>query len=600
MTDWSKQKVPDLKVELKNRGLPINGLKAELVARLEASDQEEPGQGGGDEQVEDTPSNDAEDEEADAGEANGAAAIAAPSEEEAPTESVPVAAEVIAEDPAQQPVESSAATEVPSDAGASEPKDNREPLQDSSTEENIPQQAEAEQESALAPDAAPESSGPSGTTNTTEPETSVEPASESQKRKRRSATPQPDEEDLARKRARADVSGDVTGSIAPAVRLVDEEDLPAAPSADEAMVDRDDAEPPATVDKDRAEQALDEMDYARDVAPALHPATSALYINNLMRPLRPNDVRAHLASLAAPNGEEPNDNIILNFHLDHIRTHAFVVFDSVSAASRARTALHDCVWPNESNRKALWVDFVPAEKVEGWIEMEEASRNGRSGSRWEVVYDNGPDGVEARLESGAISSSRGNPAPESRRLAPAEPERASAIPLGPRGFRDAAPPTGPRAVRPGTGPGPRPPPNTLGTAIERTRAQPVIAYQMVSDELAARRTENMHSFYTRDTDRDLGREINRYSFEDGDSFVDRGKEVFEGIRPPHRERGGGRDRRGNGRGGYGGRPPRRGPPPFRQRSDRYLPGLSDARNDRRPRHDDDDRGSYRPRDRDRR
>ncbi|KAF4970810.1 hypothetical protein FZEAL_9967, partial [Fusarium zealandicum] len=165
------------------------------------------------------------------------------------------------------------------------------------------------------------------------------------------------------------------------------------------------------------------------------------------------------------------------------------------------------------------------------------------------------------------------------------------IPLGPRGFRDPTIPTGPRPVRPGTGPGPRPPPiNTPGGASKRTQTRPVVHYQPVSEDLARRRLDNMHSFYTADRDRDIGREINRYSFEDEASFVDRGKEVFEGIRPPHRERGMDHGRRGGG--GGGGRRRGRGGG-GRPRSDRYLPPPRDGRRPRRDSKPDGERGAPR-------
>src|SRR5690606_34171350 len=114
----------------------------------------------------------------------------------------------------------------------------------------------------------------------------------------------------------------------------------------------------------------DAVDLDRDVAPAIHPATPALYIANLMRPLRPVDMQTHLIDLATPPRLPLSNDVITLFHLDQIRTHAFVVFASTSAASRVRTLLHDSVWPNESNRKALFVDFIPPEKVQEWIDTE--------------------------------------------------------------------------------------------------------------------------------------------------------------------------------------------------------------------------------------
>ncbi len=114
--------------------------------------------------------------------------------------------------------------------------------------------------------------------------------------------------------------------------------------------------------------------------------------------------------------------------------------------------------------------------------------------------------------------------------------------------------------------------------FKATRALPSLLYRPASEEVVRRRIDNMRSFYTKDRYRDLGpvEDINRYTFENGDSFVDRGKEVFVGIRPPHRER--------QMRGG-GGRPsgPRRGgpppPPSFRPRGDRYMGGRDNGRGD---------------------
>lgn len=338
-------------------------------------------------------------------------------------------------------------------------------------------------------------------------------------------------------------------------------------------------------------EMTEEMDVERDVDPSIHPATSALYIKNFMRPLRAPDVQAHLAHLVNPSGGDTAHDDLEDFFLDQIRTHAFAVFKSVSAASRVRNALHNRVWPDEANRKPLWVDFVPAEKVRGWIETEESQGGSRSSTakRWTVTYDDGGDSgdVVAHLELDDATS-RAPTGPSARGPAPPPPTRPA--PKGPAFDSTNMIPLGPRAQRGHEGPPPRPnmppgrgPPSQPGGTFGTTTARPYVTFRLVSEDLARQRIDDMQSYYTKDYRRDFGKEINRYTFEDGVHFVDRGAEVFEGIRPPHRERErqmerrGGRGGRGRGRGGprFGGR----GPPPFQSRSDRYLPGLTD-RDDR--------------------
>lgn len=315
----------------------------------------------------------------------------------------------------------------------------------------------------------------------------------------------------------------------------------------------------------------------RPVVPAIHPATSALYIKNFMRPLRTVDVKDHVIALATPPSQAPNPDVVIDFYLDPIRTHALVSFNSISAASRVRSALHDQVWPDERNRKALWVDFIPADKVLDWIEIEEAEGGGRAKmNRWEVVYGADADGnMTARLEEGGPDIARPNP----RAAAPPTGPASTYVPTGPSqpaasGIQGA--PTGPR------GRGGRMPPGyplqgsvTPQEGSKTTRALPSLVYRPQPEDIVQRRVDNMRSYYTKDRYRDMGpaEDINRYTFENVDSFVDRGKEVFVGIRPPHRER----QMRAGGGGGPGG-PRRGGPPPasFRPRGDRYLGGRRDG------------------------
>ncbi|KAL9044362.1 MAG: hypothetical protein Q9214_002496, partial [Letrouitia sp. 1 TL-2023] len=184
----------------------------------------------------------------------------------------------------------------------------------------------------------------------------------------------------------------------------------------------------------------------RAIHPALHPATSTLYIRDIMRPLNAANLKTHLIALATAPGTSPNPDLLLEFFLDSIRTHCLVKFANVSAASRVRTALHDRVWPDEKNRKPLWVDFVPEEKLEKWIEVENtvSAGRGQAAKRWEVVYENEVNGVNAYLQEAGSNSSGlrttvAAPRTESGhdvqsvplRLMTKEPERPSSQP-GPR------------------------------------------------------------------------------------------------------------------------------------------------------------------------
>ena len=136
------------------------------------------------------------------------------------------------------------------------------------------------------------------------------------------------------------------------------------------------------------------------VSAALHPATSALYIRELMRPLKTEDLRGHLIALATPPGTAMNSDIVTDFYLDAIRTHCFVGFENISAASRVRSGLHDRVWPNERDRRQLWVDFIPEEKLKSWINIERTAGDRRThlSKRWEVVYEDEENGIKAYLQ----------------------------------------------------------------------------------------------------------------------------------------------------------------------------------------------------------
>lgn len=519
MTDWGALKVVDLRAELRRRGLQPTGLKQELVQRLTEDDTKPT------------------------------------AHEQANTASLPT------DTMSALDMEEAAITTTsrdPQSTGAGEAAEARQESSAASPEPKpVAAAAETSQTAALSPS----------------PPTEV--SQDAQKRKRRSITPPPDP-----KRLKADEGalGAEAMEAEPPFKRPDEP-LGAQSSlqADEQIVHHS-PEPFHHPASDH-----------RTVEPPLHPATRALYIRGFMRPLREEDARVHLHALATPANQDIDEDAIDLFYLDPIRTHAFIIFNETAKAVRARSALHDVTWPEESNRRPLWVDFVPPEKVRGWIAEEDADGHRPGGTkRWEVRYHRNDDGnLTLTLDSNA-GPTRGPDLGARFRPAPAQREPPRSAPVAPRNFayneagNANAIPLGPRISRAGRV---LPLPNHQGSmdmpgpkatrGYRETQARPTISYQPVSEDLARQRVDAIRSHYTQDTYRDLGREdeINRYTFESGGVFVDRGREVFIGIRPPHREAE--RQRQ------LGGRIPppqpslppsfRRGPPGWRPSADRFVP-----------------------------
>lgn len=364
----------------------------------------------------------------------------------------------------------------------------------------------------------------------------VQEEDNSNKRKRRSPTPPVSEESVSKKLKTAD--------DAPSVQLPEDVAADAPAAVDEAAAKT--IQPYGSSDDimqvDNAEGEDEVMD---DISArsAKHPATRALYIRELVRPLQPNSLREHLRTVASPPGATSASaaEIVETFHLDKLRTHALVVFDSTSAASRARNALHDHIWPDEpSMRKPLWVDFVPEDKVSEWIEMETE----RPDTKWEVTYD----GVDTNGQTTAILQEVGS---DHQTPAPAAPN--------PQRSSQSQDPPAPQK---------EPPPqsksfDTLDSRYKFTQCKPKIYYQPVAPELADSRQENISTETSREWEDKLSDpslygegELRRYTFEDGDKLVDGGADFgLFGRKSTRGGRGGGEYRgggRGRGRGEYRG------------------------------------------------
>jgi len=591
-TDWAKLKVVDLKAELKRRGLPNLGRKEELVQRLRDNEEGT---------VEDNETGN------DVG-AKETAPLLAPEEPTAEDSVQPLGEQDVAAINNHSEVDGKlgpTANDAAVDAPLATNEDGPIPIETDLTQTPTPvSHAENDSNSNL------RSLAPS------------EPTQDIQKRKRRSKSPSPSP-DLIRKRARISdqsAAGDqdtlMSNSEYSAQTVASknhQNHKPGVPTptnppfdtttAVEKQVDEGDTLPNTThnatfqAHPDPAQEQLqsevpsaarsthnhgkeegdDDVNMADNgVEPAIHPPTPALYIKNFMRPLRAVEVEEHLIALATSNGRHRPDEVIVEFFLDQIRTHAFVEFQSTAIAVEVRASLHNKVWPEERNRKALWVDFLPADKVRAFKDQEELAETGRRNStnRWDIVYDRIGDRIEVSLQSASPDSTRHTQPPrpttvpatfnptsaahtDIRPGVPTGPSRQlsdlNGAPSGPKGFvhpsrlgqlpnanqqdPTMAPSRDSHASRPasfGQAHNNRSAPSDMAGRV--TRAGPPLAYNEVPDELAYRRLDNLQTYISKNRPRDMGRESNRYTFESGASFVDRGKEVFEGIRPPHRER----------------------------------------------------------------
>lgn len=402
-----------------------------------------------------------------------------------------------------------------------------------------------------------------------------EEGSESRKRKRRSPTPPASAESVAKK-----------------LKAADEEELPKLPEDREEKIVE--AQAPVSVDekpeetvqptgvsddvvdvagkeevkdsdiemagtdplgavKDRDISMEPERPHAAEIAdlPSTHTPTSALYIRHLMRPLQLQSLRDHLVQLATPSDAPLDDTLVQSIHLDVFKSHAFVLFANIAAASRARSQLHDKTWPDEAQRKALWVDYIPEDKVDEWSAVEDDAGKNR---RFEVVYS-APDStglVTASLEEvGANPYSAGGA--NFNQPGPGMPN----APTGPRGDRRTSQPTPSATSKPRpTGPDT----TALESRFHSTTAQPKLFYLPVSSDLVTKRLDELDRETARDWDGGRQKvqngpldQLRRYTFEDDYVVVDGGPD-FGGFGREQGAGGGGPPPVGfGGGGGYGGR-----------------------------------------------
>ncbi|KAG4304120.1 hypothetical protein PORY_002484 [Pneumocystis oryctolagi] len=120
-----------------------------------------------------------------------------------------------------------------------------------------------------------------------------------------------------------------------------------------------------------------------EIPDSLHQLTCAVYVRNFTRPLQISQLESHLLDIIKEINNSCSD-LFKKIWMDKFRTHAFIVLSAVEYAKKIRNCLHNSIWPCEKGRRSLWADYIPENKVDEWIDIEEQSPKD---IKWEVIYD---------------------------------------------------------------------------------------------------------------------------------------------------------------------------------------------------------------------
>ena len=573
MTDWHSLKVAELKEECKSRSIPLTGLKlkqhfVDKLIEYESNSQDA------------TPAEDsqAKDEDNEIAERTHGAIEFEEKDEEPTTsngtngehrekteeekleeavEDLPLAVTADANLPADRPatlkIEDSQASNVEEEMDMPMAKTRRESEQIQKNDIMIPQPeqldieknaAVAEKRSASIQESKLETNGNTENAesiaqpakeSTPEPDLSMEHAQEKLQEDIKEAEPeetkivqngQVQEEQIDKKRKRSLTSSADTEEVYKKAKTAE----------DEATITRSSRSRSPSPQMQSKSPSLAASDI-REVEPSLHTPTKSLYMSNFKRPLHTPSLRAHIAKVSG------SSDPITFFYINNIRSHCFVTFNSESVASRVRAKMHNTKFPNEDLREKIFVDYVPDEKVEGWVEMETtSSRTGRnSNAKLEVVYIP-HDGKQKAVFQDASMSNR-----NSRGSMSHIPDRPAAAPRSP--IQQRPPPVQQRDPRDeGTGF------SGLDELFNSTTAKPKLYFKKVPQNVIDDRVDMIKDLYPeRGISGDPG--MKRYTFEKDkrkEDWVDNGPEFGHGQKGQDRLLGVGTGGRGRGF-GYKGR-----------------------------------------------
>lgn len=106
----------------------------------------------------------------------------------------------------------------------------------------------------------------------------------------------------------------------------------------------------------------------RSPSPSTHPESEVLHVKNLVRPFTLNQLK----ELLGKHGSLAEDG----FWIDKIKSHCYVVYNSVEEAAASRQALHGIKWPTTSP-KILAVDFADNDEMARDTEGALGKTNGK-------------------------------------------------------------------------------------------------------------------------------------------------------------------------------------------------------------------------------
>ncbi|KAI8582326.1 hypothetical protein K450DRAFT_228478 [Umbelopsis ramanniana AG] len=437
--DLSKLRVVDLKEELTKRNLPTKGKKDELIARLqEALDQT-------------ADKNDAE-TAADATEVQATNATEEKaSEPETEKEEAPLSTNPIPEE-----TTSELATDDTAPAGNAWPDDP--------AVENNSYDFQGSAEKQIEHDHSPVITKESGFVH---PDTTVEKMEQEDERgsKRKG-----DQIDASNEAKRSKVDEAANGTTTPSESV----------TTNSQRVEQSDSKAGTQKQEIDTEKASQEPE-------SISVETNAVYIKGFVRPL----ILRHAEELAKKYG------IVKKFWMDSIKTHCYVIYETVEEASAAHKNIDNIVFPPDTGR-TLHVGSLSESKAEEMIVLEKEAAEKRIKFDWELAIQalpsviappassEEPMATEEIPSSGVRKSRLGGIEQVSKQLqrAAAETEKPSNAAL-PRQSAESINTTSLRARSVKV--------LSLDELFQKTKTLPALYFQPVSEEVATKRLESMHS-----------------------------------------------------------------------------------------------------------